>query len=109
MAWNALWNFIHIDIFCCTFRLNKSIVDPIEIIGLMAATLTTSAFVPQVYKAWRHRSTKDISLVMYIAFFVGTLLWLYYGLVHKSLAIILANGVTCFLVGVMLFLKLRFK
>ncbi|MER3375508.1 MAG: SemiSWEET transporter [Allomuricauda sp.] len=84
-------------------------MDPIEIIGLAAATLTTSAFIPQVYKAWKHRSTKDISLTMYLAFFTGTMLWLYYGYKHGSLAIMLANGVTGFLVLVMLFLKLKHK
>ncbi|MDP6923034.1 MAG: PQ-loop domain-containing transporter, partial [Lutibacter sp.] len=35
-----------------------------EIIGLIAATLTTSAFVPQVYKAWKTRSTESLSLTM---------------------------------------------
>jgi MtN3 and saliva related transmembrane protein len=84
-------------------------MESIEIIGLVAATLTTSAFVPQVNRAWRSKSTKDISLLMYLAFFVGTMLWLYYGLVHGSLSIVLANGVTGLLVVVMLFLKLRYK
>lgn len=84
-------------------------MDPIEIIGLAAATLTTSAFVPQVYKAWKFKSTKDISLTMYLAFFTGTMLWLYYGYAHQSLAIILANGVTGFLVIIMLLLKMKHK
>lgn len=81
----------------------------IEIIGLVAATLTTSAFVPQVYKTWKYKSTKDISMVMYIIFFVGTMLWLYYGIQYKSLAIILANSVTGILVLFMLVLKHIYK
>nr|WP_299072513.1 SemiSWEET transporter [uncultured Allomuricauda sp.] len=81
----------------------------IEIIGLVAATLTTSAFVPQVYKTWKHKSTRDISFTMYLAFFVGTMLWLYYGIQHQSLAIILANAITGILVLFMLFLKLIYK
>ncbi|MEZ4809538.1 MAG: SemiSWEET transporter [Allomuricauda sp.] len=84
-------------------------MDTIEIIGLIAATLTTSAFIPQVYKAWRHKSTRDISLTMYLAFFTGTMLWLYYGYEHKSLAIMLANGVTGVLVLIMLLLKFKHK
>jgi MtN3 and saliva related transmembrane protein len=84
-------------------------MDTIEIIGLIAATLTTSSFIPQVYKAWRHKSTRDISLTMYLAFFTGTMLWLYYGYVHQSLAIMLANGVTGILVVVVLMLKLKHK
>jgi len=55
----------------------------IEIIGLIAATLTTACFIPQVYKVWKEKSTKDISLVMYIVFMIGLALWLYYGIQYK--------------------------
>ncbi len=81
----------------------------IEIIGLIAATCTTVAFVPQVYKALRHKSTADISLTMYMVLFIGLILWLVYGIYHQSLAIILANAVTGILVILMLFLKIRHK
>lgn len=81
----------------------------IEIIGLVAAVCTTSAFVPQVLKTWKDKSTKDISLGMYSIFLCGTLLWLYYGIYHDSLPIALANAVTSMLVCVMLFLKLKYK
>ncbi|TMU55430.1 SemiSWEET family sugar transporter [Flagellimonas algicola] len=84
-------------------------MDTIEIIGLVAASLTTSAFVPQVYKTWKTKSTRDISFTMYGAFLIGTILWLYYGIYHNSLAIILANAVTGILVVCMLMLKLRHK
>ena len=81
----------------------------IEIIGLIAATLTTAAFVPQVYKAWKYKSTKDVSLTMYLVLLSGLILWLIYGLYHNSLAIILANTVTGVLVLLMLVLKLKHK
>ncbi|MCL6267545.1 SemiSWEET family sugar transporter [Flagellimonas myxillae] len=84
-------------------------MNTIEIVGLVAATLTTSSFVPQVYKTWKSKSTKDISFTMYSAFFVGTMLWLYYGIHHESLAIILANAITGVLVLWMLALKIRHK
>lgn len=84
-------------------------MDTIEIIGLVAATLTTSAFVPQVYKTWKTKSTRDISFTMYSAFLLGTMLWLYYGVYHNSLAIILANAITGVLVLFMLLLKLRYR
>ncbi len=84
-------------------------METIEIIGLVAAKLTTGSFVPQVYKTWKYKSTKDISFTMYIGFFVGTMLWLYYGIQYQSLAIILANAVTGILVLFMLLLKFRYK
>lgn len=81
----------------------------IEILGLIAATLTTSAFVPQVYKAWKHKSTKDISLIMYFIFLIGLMLWFVYGLEIDSLSIMIANGVTIVLALAILIAKLKFK
>ncbi|TXN38068.1 hypothetical protein FVB32_07175 [Flagellimonas hymeniacidonis] len=80
-----------------------------EIIGLIAATLTTSSFIPQVYKAWKHKSTTDISLVMYLILFIGSMLWLYYGLMIQSLPVIFANGITGTLVAFVVILKLKYK
>jgi len=39
-----------------------------DVIGMAAGTLTTLAFLPQVIKSWRCRSTEDISLTMFVAF-----------------------------------------
>ena len=84
-------------------------METIEIVGLVAATLTTSSFVPQVYKAYKNKSTKDVSLTMYTVLLVGTILWLIYGINIESLAVILANAVTALLVILMLLLKVRYK
>lgn len=86
-----------------------STMPTIEIIGLIAAVLTTSAFAPQVYKVWKTKSTNDISLTMYLGFFVGVLLWFYYGLQIDSLSMMIANGVTALLALVIIFLKLKYK
>ena len=84
-------------------------MDTMEIVGLLAATFTTSAFVPQVYKALKHKSTADISLTMYIVLLAGLILWTFYGFHHNSLSIILANVVTGILALIMLVLKLIHK
>ena len=81
----------------------------IEILGLVAAIFTTSAFVPQVFKIWKHKSTKDISLVMYLVFFAGTSLWFVYGMYHESVSMILANGITSALILLVIGLKLKYK
>jgi MtN3 and saliva related transmembrane protein len=80
-----------------------------EIIGLIAATLTTAAYVPQVYKTWKEKSTKDISLSMYAVLLLGVLLWLVYGIYLESLPIILSNIITSMLLLFMLFMKLKYK
>ncbi|MEB8345934.1 SemiSWEET transporter [Flavobacteriaceae bacterium KMM 6898] len=84
-------------------------MDKIEIIGLAAAILTTASFVPQVYKAWKQKATKDISLTMYLSLFVGLVLWLIYGIQIESLSIILANAVTGLLVLMVILLKIKYK
>ena len=84
-------------------------MENIEIVGMLAAFLTTSAFLPQVYKAYRNKSAKDVSLTMYLVLLVGLLLWLYYGWHIESMAIIMANSVTAILVIFILVLKIVYE
>lgn len=79
-----------------------------EIIGLLAACLTTGGYVPQALKVIRTRHTRDLSLPMYCIMTTGGLTWLTYGLMIESLPIILANAFTSTLTGTILILKLRF-
>ena len=78
------------------------------LIGLAAATCTTIAFVPQALKAWRTRSTKDVSLSMFVLMVSGIVLWLIYGAILGDLPLIVANVVTLGLAGAILACKLRF-
>ena len=84
-------------------------IDQFEMIGLVAGVLTTSAFVPQVYKTWKSKSADGLSLTMYLVFFVGIILWLIYGIYIQSFAMILTNAVTGFLALMLILFKLRFK
>ena len=78
----------------------------ITILGYIAATLTTAAFVPQVYKVIRSKNTADISLYMYICFIAGLTTWLVYGIYKIDVAIILANSVTLLLASFILTFKI---
>lgn len=84
-------------------------MEAVNVLGLIAGSLTTAAFVPQVVKTWRTRSTADISLGMFALFALGVLLWLLYGVSIGSLPIVIANGVTFALAAVIVILKLRYK
>ena len=84
-------------------------IDPTEILGLLAATLTTSAFVPQVYKTWKTKDVKGLSLTMYTAFFIGIILWFIYGIYKDSISIILANIVSGVLTFTLIYLKLKYR
>ena len=80
-----------------------------EILGLVAAIITTGSFFPQVYKTWKTKSTEGLSLTMYSCFFVGIVLWLIYGIHIKSLPMILANAVTAILSLFLVLMKLKYK
>jgi len=84
-------------------------MDGVEIIGLIAAALTTAAFLPQVYQTWKTKNVASLSLPMLGMFFVGVLLWLIYGSYINSLAIILANAVTMVSVFLLIVFKLRYR
>lgn len=79
-----------------------------DLIGSLAACLTTAAFIPQVWQVWRSQHTQDISLAMYASFTCGVALWLTYGVLLNAWPIIIANAITLVLSGTVLVLKLRF-
>lgn len=84
-------------------------MDAVNALGLVAGSLTTLAFVPQVVKTWRTRSAADISTFMFLLFSAGVFLWLLYGIALGALPVILANGITLALALVVLLLKFRFR
>lgn len=81
-------------------------IDP-EWVGMAAALLTTSGYVPQAVKVFREKHTKSISLGMYCLMTAGGLAWLAYGLMIGSVPVILANAITSALTFSILLLKLK--
>ena len=84
-------------------------MNSIQLLGLVAGGLTTTAFLPQVIKTWKSKSAKDLSLGMFSLFCLGVFLWLVYGIVVKDIPVIAANLLTLMLASTLLFFKLRFK
>jgi MtN3 and saliva related transmembrane protein len=78
-----------------------------ELIGTIAATLTTTAFLPQAVRTIRSRQTRDISLWTQAMLFVGNNLWLFYGVLLGSWPLIIGNMIGFFLVGTILVMKIR--
>jgi len=81
-------------------------MDPITILGLFAACLTTGALIPQVVKTWRTRSTHDLSIGMFSMIFTGTICWFIYGMLVVDIPIIFANGLACLFSSVILYFKI---
>jgi MtN3 and saliva related transmembrane protein len=83
--------------------------DLANIIGLVAGSLTTVAYLPQVVKIWKTKSARDLSLGMFVTLSAGIFLWLVYGILIGSLPVILANAATLVFSGFVLFLKIRYR
>jgi MtN3 and saliva related transmembrane protein len=79
----------------------------LDAIGYLAALCTTAAYLPQVVKAWRSQSTRDLSTGMLVVLNTGLALWLAYGIGKNDAPLIIANAVTLALAGTVLVLKLR--
>ena len=80
-----------------------------EIIGYIAATLTTAAFVPQAWHTFRTRDVRGISLGMYSVFTAGVACWLVYGVLMNAWPIVIANCITLALAATILGMKLRYR
>jgi len=80
-----------------------------EIIGFIAAVLTTASFVPQAWHTFKSRDVRGISLGMYSAMTTGVACWLVYGWLLGAWPIIIANFITLVLATTILVMKLRYR
>jgi MtN3 and saliva related transmembrane protein len=80
-----------------------------EVIGYIAAILTTVSFVPQVMLVYKTRDTDSISFFMFLIFSIGTFAWGLYGILLEQLPIIVANGITLILALYILYMKVTEK
>jgi MtN3 and saliva related transmembrane protein len=78
-----------------------------DIVGSIAATLTTLAFLPQAILVIKTKSTRDISLMMYLVFTAGVSFWLAYGILLGAIPIIIGNVITLILALIVLVMKLK--
>lgn len=80
----------------------------LDLLGLVATCFTTASFVPQVWRTWKTRDVRGISLPTYAIITVGLALWLLYGLLKDDLPLIVANAVMVVLTGAITVMKIRF-
>jgi lactoylglutathione lyase len=78
-----------------------------DIVGFIAASLTTFAFLPQAIKTWKTKSTGDLSPVMYSVLVTGIICWLVYGIIIVNWPMIFANSVTLSFSSVILYYVLK--
>ena len=80
---------------------------PISYFGYIAAICTTVSFIPQVYKLWKTRKTKGLSLTTYLIYSTGVFFWTVYGFLLRDPAILIANAITFIFVLPIVMLELQ--
>jgi MtN3 and saliva related transmembrane protein len=80
-----------------------------NMIGYIAAALTTFSFLPQALQVIKTKDTSSINLTMYLMFVVGVFCWTAYGIYKKDAALIASNTVTAVFSSIVLAYKLRYK
>jgi MtN3 and saliva related transmembrane protein len=88
-----------------------SAIEPIAAtyVGSFAGALTTLSFLPQVIRVYQLKSAHDISYGYLGMFATGVGLWFGYGLLIRSIPVLITNLVTLLLVGAIIFMKWYFQ
>ena len=66
----------------------------IEVIGLVAGFIGIVAWIPQIRRVWIDEKEEGISLPTFIAVTASLSLWLVYGIIVNSIAMIVSNILT---------------
>jgi MtN3 and saliva related transmembrane protein len=80
----------------------------VEILGFFAGILMTCSFVPQVYKTYKTKSAKDVSMPMFVLFAFGTISWIIYGIISSKPAIYISNMIIFTFAIIQIALKIKY-
>jgi len=80
-----------------------------ESIGLIAGILGIIAWIPQIREVWIHKRHDGISLVTFSIVTVALTLWLIYGILINSIAMIIANIMTLGAIIIVIYGVLRLR
>jgi len=83
-------------------------LDPVLITGLIAASLTTFAFLPQSIRAIKTKHTGDLSLTTLIMLEIGIIIWIIYGAMISNIPLLAANIVSFVFITITLILKIKY-
>lgn len=81
----------------------------VSILGIIAAALVTSSFIPQIIKGYRTKHLDDVSYWLMITICIGMSLWIGYGMIKNDFVIIGANISTIILNMILVVMKFRYS
>lgn len=80
-----------------------------EIVGLTAGVCTSLSLLPQLIKIFKHKKAEDISLFYLVVLFIGLSLWTWYGVLRDDVPIMVTNGFSLIINGIIIGLGIRYK
>lgn len=93
----------------CTVRAAQMLDNMTEIVGITAGICTSISLLPQLIKIFKHKKAEDISLFYLIILFIGLSLWTWYGVLREDLPIMITNGFSLVINGIIIILGVRYK
>ena len=83
-------------------------IDYITTIGLLAGTLSIVAILPQVWKTYTTKHSKDLSMKWLVITIGSQLLWFTYGMLSNVLPVILTSSLTSVMTSSLIIMKRKY-
>ena len=80
-----------------------------EIVGLAAGICTSISLLPQLIKLIKNKKAEDISLFYLVVLFIGLGMWIWYGVLRKDIPILVTNGFSLVINGIVIVLGIKYK
>ena len=80
-----------------------------QIVGLIAGICTSISLLPQLIKLLKNKKAEDISLFYLIILFIGLGLWIWYGVLRDDIPIMVTNGFSLIINGIIIVLGIKYK
>ena len=80
-----------------------------EIIGYLGGVFIMVSFIPQVFRSYKTKSVRDLSIWMIFATLLGTIFWVTYGFFLNALPIIIMNSIFGLVVLIQLYLRIKYS
>jgi len=65
----------------------------LSVLAMISGVAGTFAFIPQVYRIFKRKSARDISIASYLFLLITSIIWVLYGLEIQSYPIVITQSI----------------
>lgn len=80
----------------------------VDLIGYIGGFFIMISFIPQVIKSYKTKSVNDLSMIMIVATIIGSIFWVTYGFIIKSMPVAIMNGIFGIIVINQFYLRIKY-